>query len=309
VIHSTGPRIFGQDPDLRNGVINIDAAMLIDTHAHLDFPEFAEDLDHVLLRAKQAGVERIITIGTTLQSSRKAVHLAERYPQIYASVGIHPNSASQECEDFLSELEEMVKHPKVVAVGETGLDYYRLASRQEESEVSQTAFGAASFTTIENEIRDEAEIAAQSAAFEQHLELAAAAGKSVVIHQRDSWEDTIEVLRKYSTRVRAVMHCFDAGLAQAQEAVDLGHFVSFTGMVTFENTSEVREGAKSVPIERIMVESDSPFLAPAPYRGKRCEPAFVRQTAAFLANLRGMSLAEFAAQTTQNAQRFFGLST
>jgi TatD DNase family protein len=283
--------------------------MLIDTHAHLDFSEFAEDLDRVLLRAKQAGLERIITIGTTLFSSRKAIELTERYPQIYASVGIHPNSASQEREDFLSELEEMVKHPKVVAVGETGLDYCRLASKQEESEVSQTAFGAASFTTIENEIRDEAEIAAQSATFEQHLELAAAAGKSVVIHQRDSWEDTIEILRKYSTGVRAVMHCFDAGLAQAQEAVDLGHFVSFTGIVTFENTGEVREAAKSIPIERIMVESDSPFLAPAPYRGKRCEPAFVRETAAFIAKLRGMSLAEFAAQTTRNAQGFFGLST
>src|SRR3984893_11466213 len=125
--------------------------MLIDKHAHLDFPEFAEDLDHVLLRAKEVGVERIITIGTTLQSIRKAIQLSERYSQIYASVGIHPNSASQEREDFLSELEEMAKHPKVVAVGETGLDYYRLASRQEESEVSQTTFGAASFTTIENE--------------------------------------------------------------------------------------------------------------------------------------------------------------
>ena len=282
--------------------------MLIDTHAHLDFSEFAEDLDHVLLRAKQAGLERIITIGTTLLSSRKAIELAERYPQIYASVGIHPNSASQEREDFRSELEGMVKHSKVVAVGETGLDYYRLASKQEESEVSQTAFGAASFTTIGNEIRDEAEIAAQSATFEQHLELAAAAGKSVVIHQRDSWEDTIEILRKYSTRVRAVMHSFAVGLAQAQEVVDLGHFVSFSGIVTFENASEVREAAKSVPIERIMVESDSPFLAPAPYRGRRCEPAFVRETAAFIANLRGMSLAAFAAQTTQNAQEFFGLS-
>jgi TatD DNase family protein len=282
--------------------------ILIDTHAHLNFSEFAEDLDHVLLRAKQAGLEHIIIIGTTLLSSRKAIELAERYPQIYASVGIHPNSANQECEDFLSELEEIVKHPKVVAVGETGLDYYRLASKQEELEVSQTAFGAASFTTIENEIRDEAEIAAQSAALEQHLELAVAVGESVVIHQRDSWEDTIEILRKYSTRVRAMMHSFDVGLAQAREVVDLGHFVSFSGIVTFKNASEVREAAKSIPIERIMVESDSPFLAPAPYRGKRCEPAFVRGTAAFIANLRGMSLAAFAAQTTENAQEFFGLS-
>jgi TatD DNase family protein len=233
--------------------------MLIDTHAHLDFPEFAEDLDHVLLRAKEASVERIITIGTTFQSSRKAIQLAEHYSQIYASVGIHPNSASQEREDFLSELEEMAKHPKVVAIGETGLDYHRLPSKQEDAEVSQATFGAATFGTMETEIHDEAEKAAQSNAFEQHLELAAAAGKSVVIHQRDAWEDTIEVLRKYSTRVRAVIHCFDARLAQAQEVVDLGHFVSFAGIVTFENDSEVREAAKSVPIERIMVETDAPI--------------------------------------------------
>ena len=282
--------------------------MLIDTHAHLDFPEFAEDLDHVLLRAKEAGVERIITIGTTLQSSRKAIQLAERYSQIYASVGIHPNSASQEREDFLSELEEMAKHPKVVAIGETGLDYHRLPSKQEDAEVSQATFGAATFGTMETEIHDEAEKAAQSTAFEQHLELAAAVGKSVVIHQRDAWEDTIEVLRKYSTRVRAVIHCFDARLAQAQEVVDLGHFVSFAGIVTFENDSEVREAAKSVPIERIMVETDAPYFAPAPNRTKRCEPAFLRETAAFIANLRGMSLAAFAAQSTQNAQGFFGLN-
>jgi TatD DNase family protein len=157
--------------------------MLIDSHTHLDFPEFAEDLDQMLLRAKQASVECIVTIGTTLRSSRTAIQLAERYPQIYASVGIHPNSASQEREDFLSELAEMVKHPKVVAVGETGLDYHRLASKQDESDVSQTTFGAASFTTIEDEIRDESETAAQAVVFEQQLELAAAAGKSIVVHR------------------------------------------------------------------------------------------------------------------------------
>jgi TatD DNase family protein len=282
--------------------------MLIDTHAHLDFPEFAEDLDHVLLRAKQVGVERIITIGTTLNSSRKAIQLSERYPEIYASVGIHPNSASHERDDFLSELEELAKHPKVIAIGETGLDYYRLPSKEEETEVSQATFGAASFTSIETEIRDEAERAAQSAAFEQHLELAAAVGKSVVIHQRDSWEDTVDVLRRYSARIRAVLHCFEAGPEQAQEIVDLGHFVSFTGLVTFRNATETREAAKSVPIDRIMVETDSPYLVPAPNRENRCEPAFVRETAAFIANLRGMSLTAFAAETTKNAQGFFGLS-
>jgi TatD DNase family protein len=182
--------------------------MFIDTHAHLEFPEFTEDLEDVLLRAKQVGVERIITVGINLESSRKAIQFAERYPEIYASVGIHPNSATQEHEDFLSELEQLVKHPKVVAIGGTGLDYSRLPSRQENAEISQTTFGAADFHTIETEIRDEAERAAQSAAFEQHLELAAAVGKSIVIHQRDSWEDTIELLRRYSPRVRAVMHCF-----------------------------------------------------------------------------------------------------
>ena len=292
-------------PETRNSKLTV---MLIDTHAHLDFPEFTEDLEDVLLRAKRAGLERIITIGINLKSSRKAIQFAERYPEIYASVGIHPNSASQEREDFLSELEELVKHPKVVAIGGTGLDYSRLPSKQESAEISQTTFGAADFHTIETEIRDEAEMAAQSAAFEQHLELAATVGKSIVIHQRDSWEDTIELLQKYSPRVRAVVHGFDAGPERAQELVDLGHFVSFSGNVTFINATEVREAAKSVSIDRIMVETDAPYFTPVPNRKKRCEPALVPGTAAFIATLRGMSLAAFAERTTRNAQRFFGLS-
>lgn len=282
--------------------------MLIDTYTHLDSPEFTKDLDDVLLRAKQAGVERIITIGINLESSRKAVQLAERYPQTYASVGIHPSCANEEREDFLAELEQLVKHPKVVAIGGIGLDFSRLRSEQENAEVSQTVFGAADFHTVQAEIRDEAEVAVQAAAFEQQLELAVAAGKSVVVHQRDSWEDTIELLRKYSRRVRAVAHGFDAGPEQAEELLDLGHFVSFSGIVTFENAGEVREAAKSIPIDRVMVESDSPYFVPVPNRNRRCEPAFLRETAAFIAYLRGISLAEFAGRTTQNAQRFFGLS-
>jgi TatD DNase family protein len=283
--------------------------MLIDTYTHLDSPEFTKDLDDVLLRAKQAGVERIITIGVNLESSQKAVRLAEGYPEIYASAGIHPNCANEERDDFLSELKELLKNPKIVAIGATGLDYSRLPSREEDAEVSQTAFGAADFHTIEAEIRDEAEMAAQAVAFEQQLELAAATGKSIVVHQRDSWEDTIMLLRKYSPRVRAVMHGFDGGQEQAQEVVGLGHFVSFSGNVTFSNATEVREAAKSVPIDRIMVETDAPYFAPAANRNKRCEPAFVGETAAFIAKLRGMSLAAFAARTTQNAQQFFGLSS
>jgi TatD DNase family protein len=282
--------------------------MLIDTYTHLDSPEFTKDLDDVLLRAKQAGVERIITIGINLESSRKAVQLAEQYPQIYASVGSHPNCANEEGEDFLAELEQLVKHPQVVAIGGIGPDFSRLPSEQENAEVSQTAFGAVDFHTVQAEIRDEAEMALQAAVFEQQLELAAAAGKSVVVHQRDSWEDTIELLRRYTPRVRAVMHGFDGGPEQAQELVGLDCSVSFSGIVTSRNPSELRETARSIPIDRIMVETDSPYFAPAPYRNERCEPAFVREIAAFIANLRGTSLVAFAAQTTQNAQRFFGLS-
>jgi len=160
--------------------------MLVDTHAHLDFPEFAADLDAVVLRAKEAGVAKIVAIGTTLESSRKVIQLAEKYPEVYAVVGIHPTSVRQEIEDFADELKELVNHPSVVAVGETGLDYHYLPSTTREREISEATFGAASTETIEAEIADEAEIAAQSTAFEQHLELAAAKSKNVVIHQRDA---------------------------------------------------------------------------------------------------------------------------
>src|SRR5580700_3181736 len=160
--------------------------MLIDTHAHLDFPEFAGDVEAVLSRAKDAGVSRIIAIGTTLQSSRTAINFAEQYPEIYAVVGIHPTSVSEEGEDFISELRKLADHPKVVAIGETGLDYHHLPSSLRQQEISEAAFGAASTDTIESDLQDDAEMAAQLVAFEQHLELAAAKSKNVVIHQRDA---------------------------------------------------------------------------------------------------------------------------
>ena len=281
--------------------------MLVDTHAHLDFPEFADDLDVILDRAREAGVERIVTIGTTLKSSRKAIECAEEYSEVYAVVGIHPGSVTEERDDFLPELEELAKHPKVVAIGETGLDYYHLPSKRRQREISETTFGAASTESIEFEIRDEAEKAAQAVAFEQHLELAAATGKNVVIHQRDSWTDTINLLRTYSTRVRAVMHCFNGSIDQAREAVELGHFVSFTGIVTFKSAGDLRQVAASIPIDRIMVETDAPYLAPEPHRGKRCEPAFVREIAKVMASIRGLTFESFAAQTTRTAGVFFGI--
>jgi TatD DNase family protein len=281
--------------------------MLIDTHAHLDFPEFAGDLDSVLRRAKEAGVAKIITIGTTLQSSRTAIQFAEQHPEIYAVVGIHPNSVSEEGEDFLPELRRLADHPKVVAIGETGLDYHRLPSSFRKQEISEATFGAASTETIESDLHDDAEMAAQAVAFEQHLELAATMSKNVVIHQRDAWTDTLKILGPYAPHLRGVFHCFNGSLEQAQEVVELGHYVSFTGIVTFNSARDLRHTAASLPIDRIMVETDAPYLAPVPYRGQRCEPAFVRETAAAIAGVRNLALESFSAETTKNAERFFGL--
>jgi TatD DNase family protein len=280
--------------------------MLVDTHAHLDYPEFTEDLEAVVLRAKNADVTKIVAIGTTLESSRKAVHFAEKYPGIYAVVGIHPTSVHEEREDFISEIQELLGHAKVVAVGETGLDYHRLPSSTRTQEISETTFGAASTEVIESNLADEAEIAAQSAAFEQHLELAAAKSKNVVIHQRDAWDDTLRILRPYSGHLHGVFHCFNGTLEQAQEVLSLGHYISFTGIVTFKNAGNLRKVAASVPEDRIMVETDAPYLAPVPFRGKRCEPAFVRETAAAIAVVRGTSFETFSTRATRNAATFFG---
>jgi TatD DNase family protein len=279
--------------------------MLIDTHAHLDFPDFANDLDAVLSRAETAGVKQILTIGTTLQSSRRSIELAERYPNLFATVGIHPNSVGEERDDFMQELRALANHPKVVAIGETGLDYHYLPSRNEKEDILRTTLGSASIGSVETEIRDEAIKAAQSAAFEQQLELAAELGKSVVIHQRDAWDDTVAILRRHP--VRAVFHCFNSSVEQALDVIDLGHLVSFAGIVTFKNAAEVRNAAASIPLDRLLVETDCPYLAPVPNRGKRCEPAFVRNTAQTIAELRSMTLPEFATRTTANAEFFFGL--
>jgi TatD DNase family protein len=281
--------------------------MLVDTHAHLDFPEFAGEVDVIVDRAKAAGVSRIIVIGTTLKSSRQAILFAEQYPEVYAVVGIHPTSVSEEREDFIGELSELVDHPKVVALGETGLDYHHLPSSLRKREISETTFGAESTETIEAELADEAEVSAQAAAFEQHLELAATKLKNVVIHQRDAWDDTIGILRPYSSQIHGVFHCFSGTLEQAREAIELGHSISFTGIVTFKNAADLREVAAYVPEDRIMVETDAPFLAPVPNRGKRCEPAFVRETATAIAAVRRTSFETFSTQSTKNAERFFGL--
>ncbi|MGA7129374.1 MAG: TatD family hydrolase [Chthoniobacterales bacterium] len=277
---------------------------LIDTHCHLDFPEFANDLDAVIKRATAAGVDRIITIGTSLDSSRAAIELANRYPNVFATVGLHPTSITEDTPEFIEELKQLAEHPKAVAIGECGLDFYRL-SDDDKPDLVESAFGSITQSGIETDLRIDSLKAAQGAAFEQQLELAAQLGKPVVIHQRDSWNETLEIIKPYS--VNAVFHCFTGGLAELKEVLALGYHVSFTGIATFKNATDVRAAAKAVPSDRVMVETDAPYLAPVPHRGKRCEPAYVRFTAESIARERGVSPDDFAKTTTDNAERFFGL--
>jgi len=268
--------------------------MLIDTHAHLDFPEFAADLEAILERASAAGVKQILSIGTSVESSRRAVELAEKNQAIFAVVGVHPSAAGEVEGDYLGELRELVKHPRVVGIGETGLDYHRMRSRMSgEEQAGEWAE------------KDRADGVQQAKVFQAQLELAAEVGLNVVIHERDAWEDTLAMLRPYSGRLRAVFHCFGKSPAHAEEIFRLGHVVSFTGIVTFKNAQIVQETAKVIPALSFMVETDCPYLAPVPYRGKRAEPEHVRTTAEWIARLRGVTVEELAAETTATARDFF----
>jgi len=259
--------------------------MLIDTHAHLDFPEFEGEIEAIVERAAQAGVTRIVTIGTSLESSRRAVAIAETHPSIYAAIGIHPGSATEAEPNALAALRELASSPRVVAVGETGLDYYRL----EEGD-------------------NEAVKAAQASIFQGQLELAAERGLNVVIHQRgDCLDDTLHLLAPYQGKFRAVFHCFGGTLETTAVLRAMGHLVSFTGIVTFKNAALMQATASSVPDGSYMLETDCPYLAPVPFRGKRCEPAYLRQTAEKIAALRNQPLTQVAAATTAAAEAFFRL--
>jgi len=268
--------------------------MLIDTHAHLDYPDYAEDLDAVIARAAEAGVTRMISIGTGLASSRRAVALAERFANVYAVVGIHPTNVLDEPTDFLPELREIAQHPKVAAIGETGLDYHYFPGEQSKAPDAEL---------------DPAYQAAQAAAFVKQLELANELKLNVVIHQRDAWADTLRILDESASEARGVFHCFGGSPEQAAEVIERGHLVSFTGIITFKNAPLVRESAAAIPLDRFMVETDCPYLAPVPHRGKRAEPAYTRLVAEKIAEVRGLSLAEVAAATTQTAEQFFRLNS
>lgn len=281
--------------------------MLIETHAHLDYPDFAPDFDDVLRRANDAGVTRIITIGTSIESSRRAVDLAEKYSNVFAVIGVHPTSVDEAGDDVITPLRELAKNPRVVAIGETGLDYHRLPSKKLTE--PQPAWIArqpwADPAEPQAAIIDGAYKTKQAALFEEQLDLAAEFGLNVVIHQRDAWDDTMSILQKYTGKLRGVFHCFGGSLGQAEEVLAQDHLVSFTGIVTFKNGKEVRGVASKVPLDKFMVETDCPYLAPVPFRGKRAEPAHTRLVAEEIARARNISLEEIAGATTRTAESFF----
>jgi len=283
--------------------------MLIETHAHLDYPDFAPDFEDVLCRANEAGVTRIITIGTSIESSRRAVELAEKHSNVFAVIGVHPTYANEAEEDVISPLRELAENPRVVAIGETGLDYHRLpsveAAKGKKVQVFSRALQGETEEEIEAQIHDGAYKSKQASLFQQQLDLAVQLGLNVVIHQRDAWDDTLEIMRPYTDKLRGVFHCFGGTLEQANEVIDLDHLVSFTGIVTFKNGASVRDVAVQIPLWKFMVETDCPYLAPVPFRGKRCEPAHTRIVAETIAAARGITLEEVAEATTETAEQFF----
>jgi TatD DNase family protein len=259
-----------------------------DTHAHLDFPDFEQDLAEVLQRAEQAGITRIITIGTTLDTSRKAIALAEKFPNVFAAVGWHPSYVTSAPEAFPAEFRELAAHPKVVAIGESGLDYAHLPSRSGE-------------TAAADELYKER----QARLFKEQLQLAAENELNVIVHQREAFADTLAILTPFSSRLRAVFHCFVGTPPEMQRVVALGSLVSFTGIATFKNAATVRETIRAVPSGSFMLETDCPFLAPVPYRGKRCEPAYVTEIAACVAKERQCALEELSELTCRASAEFF----
>ena len=249
--------------------------MLIDSHCHLNFPDLAQRLPEVLANMAEAGVDKAIAISVSRQSFEEVHAIAQNHPTIYATVGIHPDDP--EAEEFsLEELLERAARPKVVAIGETGLDYHWCKG----------------------------DLAWQHQRFALHIEAANRSGLPLVVHTRDAAADTMRLLREHQAHA-GVIHCFTEDVHTAKLALDLGFYISFSGIVTFKNATAIQEAARYVPLDRLLVETDAPYLAPVPKRGKPNEPAYVRHTAAFVAQLRGDSLENIAQATTANCLRLF----
>jgi TatD DNase family protein len=256
---------------------------LVDSHCHLDDAQFADDRPEVIRRAREAGVKYMLTIGTGdgPPDLKVAVRLAEQHSFVYATVGVHPNDAPKAVESTYQDLERLLQHPKVKAVGEIGLDYHWGVPKESQLPV-----------------------------FLHQLEIAAAARTPVVIHTRDAWTDTLAVLRSHwvHTGLPCIMHCFTGNPGQARECLDLGFYLAFGGVATFPKAAEIREAARITPADRLLLETDCPYLAPAPHRGKRNEPAFLVHTAEAIAKTRDVSLEDLAGTTTSNFERVFGIA-
>jgi TatD DNase family protein len=253
--------------------------MLIDSHAHLDMEEFDADLDPVIRRAVQGGVERIVTIGVDLLSSSKAIEIAKKHAFIYATVGYHPHNAGKADARDLESLRTLTSEPKVVAWGEIGLDFFRRHSPPEK----------------------------QVKAFERQLDIASEQGLPVIIHDRDAHKDLLSILKSRKRQYRGVIHCFSGNYDLAMALIELGFYISFPGTVTYKNAVEIQVAATKIPLDRLMVETDCPYLTPVPFRGKRNEPLYVKHSAEKIAQLRQMEFEELACSTSANTIRLFNL--
>ncbi len=253
--------------------------MLVDSHCHLDFPDFESDLSGIVSRAKSAGVGHMLTICTRVRKFGEVLAVAERFPEVTCSIGTHPHYASEERDVSPKEIIEHARHPRVVAIGEVGLDYFYQKSSRED----------------------------QEAGFRTHIAAARETGLPLVIHTRDADEDAARILREEMAQgaFKALLHCYTGGQKLAETAIELGLSISFSGILTFPKSGDLRELAASLPLDRLLVETDAPFLAPQPYRGKRNEPSYVRQTAKVLADVKGVSEAGIANITTANFFRLF----
>jgi TatD DNase family protein len=254
--------------------------MLVDSHCHLDFPSLADDLDGVLQRAAEAGVGRMVTICTKLSAFAPVRAIAEAHDQVYCSVGIHPHEAAAEAAASVAGLLALAAHPKVVGIGESGLDFFYDHSPRE----------------------------VQERQFRTHIRAARESGLPLIVHSRDADTTMAAILAEEMEQgaFSGVMHCFSSGPELARAALDLGLYLSLSGILTFKNAEDLREIARHAPIERLLVETDAPYLAPVPLRGRTNEPAYVAHTAVRLAELKGVGIAEIERQTTANFERLFG---
>ncbi len=253
--------------------------MLIDSHCHLnliDYEKLGSDLNSAVDAAKQNGIEHLLCVATTLEQFPDILKIAEDYSMVSASVGLHPNELV-ECEPTVEQLVDLAQHPKVVAIGETGLDYFRTEKKSD-----------------------------QQQRFIVHINAAKQTKKPLIIHTREAKADTLSILKaEHAEEALGVMHCFTEDWEAARLALDLGFYISFSGIVTFKNAKTIQETARYTPLDRILVETDSPYLAPVPYRGKINQPAYVKEVAQFVADLKGVSYAALAEQTTANFYRLF----